>query len=103
MAQQAAKEQFKAQLKKNEMIVVGGANASMLMGSEEIEFQKTKKFLQGQLISYYKEMHARGFIGKVENKFIKQGVVFKPIKLAVFGMRPEELEERELYIKNGKQ
>jgi len=47
-------------------------------------------------------MDRRGYLSTTERKLIKSGVVFRPIKLAVYGMRPEELNERALYIKSGK-
>ena len=44
----------------------------------------------------------RGSLNKYEKSFLKGGVVFKPIKLAVYGMRADELEEKEHLIKSGK-
>lgn len=41
-------------------------------------------------------------LNKFEKSFLKGGVVFKPIKLAVYGMRADELEEKEHTIKSGK-
>ena len=47
-------------------------------------------------------MNHRGYFGQVEKKFLKQGIVFKPIKLAIFGMRVEELDAREYVIRYGR-
>ena len=46
-------------------------------------------------------MDRRGYLLKNEKEFIKQGVMFNHIKLAVFGMRPDELRERMYFIKSG--
>jgi hypothetical protein len=46
-------------------------------------------------------MDSRGRFGKLEKKFIKSGVLFRPIKLMIFGMRPDELTERITYINQG--
>jgi len=43
------------------------------------------------IINYYKDMIRRGYIGKKEIDFFKQGVVFDTLKLVVYGMRPDEL------------
>ena len=75
------------------------SNASNLIGVEEVEFQKIYKILNSQLIHYTKEMIKRGYLNQNEQKFIKQGVVWKPIKMAVYGMRPDEIEEKVFYIK----
>jgi hypothetical protein len=53
------------------------------------------------MVNFYKDMAARGCLNRYEKNLLKQGVLFKPIKLAVFGMRPDELQEKELFIKNG--
>lgn len=42
-----------------------------------------------------------GYLSKEAKSFLKRGVVFKPIKLAIFGIRPEEIDERTHYIKTG--
>jgi len=44
-------------------------------------------------------MDKAGYLTKESKAFLKSGVVFKPIKLAMFGMRPEEIDERLHYIK----
>lgn len=54
------------------------------------------------MIAYMKEQIQRGSLNKYEKNFIKGGVVFKPIKLAIYGMRADELEEKEHLIKSGK-
>ena len=55
------------------------------------------------MIEYVKQMKARGALNQTEIKLLKSGVVFKPIKLAIFGMRTEEITEREYFIKkNGR-
>jgi len=46
-------------------------------------------------------MESRGYLTKEAKRFLKAGVVFMPIKLAMFGMRPEELDERKHYIVTG--
>jgi hypothetical protein len=54
------------------------------------------------MLSFYKENDSRGCINHYEKKFLKMGVVFRPIKLAIFGMRQEDLNERTILLKNGK-
>jgi len=44
-------------------------------------------------------MIKRGYLSPSEQKFIKSGVVWKPIKMAVYGMRPDEIEEKVFFIK----
>ena len=99
-----AKEAFKAQLRKNEQLLSGQGpkSAGLLKGQEEVQYQNSLKFIQETLINYFRDMDRRGYLSKAEKKLIKSGVVFRPIKLAVYGMRPEELNERALYIKSGK-
>lgn len=46
-------------------------------------------------------MDKAGYITKEAKRFLKSGVVFAPIKLALFGVRPEEMDERRHYIKTG--
>ena len=46
-------------------------------------------------------MDQRGYLSKEAKRFLKSGVVFRPIKLAIFGMRTEELDERKHYIVTG--
>lgn len=53
------------------------------------------------MIDYHKDMERRGYIGKKEKDFMKSGVVFNTIKLAIYGMRPDELTERTYLIKTG--
>jgi len=48
-------------------------------------------------------MDRRGYLTKESKRFLKSGVVFRPLKLAIFGMRPEELDERKHYIVTGQQ
>ena len=57
--------------------------------------------MQTKLINYTKEMDNLGYLSKEAKSFLKRGVVFKPIKLAIFGIRPEEIDERTHYIKTG--
>lgn len=54
------------------------------------------------MLSFYKENDSRGCINNFEKKFLKMGVVFRPIKLAIFGMRQEDLNERTILMKSGK-
>ena len=54
------------------------------------------------MLSFYKENDSRGCINHYEKKFLRIGVVFRPIKLAIFGMRQDDLNERKDLIKNGK-
>ena len=44
-------------------------------------------------------MIKRGYLTPAEQKFIKSGVVWKPIKMAVYGMRPDEIDEKVFFIK----
>ena len=44
-------------------------------------------------------MKQRGCINKFEISFLNQGSLFAALKLAVFGMRPDEIQEREYFIK----
>lgn len=97
----AAKEAFKQQLKKNEMLTKDGNNTMLKKGSEEQSFLKAKKFLQKRMISYFREMEQRGYLTANEKRFLKQGVMFRTLKLAVFDIRQEDLNEKELLIKNG--
>ena len=46
-------------------------------------------------------MTRRGYIGKKESDFLKQGVIFETLKLALYGMRPDEIRERTYLIKTG--
>jgi len=107
MEAQAAKDSFKQQLRS--MMKVETTNNpttsignSRLMGKEELEFQQTKQEITNKMIAYMKEQVQRGSLNKYEASFLKGGVVFKPIKLAVYGMRADELEEKEHLIKSRK-
>ena len=51
-------------------------------------------------MAYVKEQDKKGFLSLEEKKFLKEGVLFRPIKLAQ-GMRIDVLNEKTLYIKNG--
>lgn len=53
------------------------------------------------MVEHYKDMDERGFLNKYEKNLLKMGVLFEPIKLTIFGLRVDELMEREHYIKNG--
>ena len=39
-------------------------------------------------------MKSRGYLSVSAEKLLKSGVVFKPIKLAMYGMRKEDLDDR---------
>ncbi len=54
------------------------------------------------MLQYYNEKNNLGYINQQEKKFLNQGVLFKVLKLYIFQMRPDELEEKELFFKNGK-
>lgn len=54
------------------------------------------------MIDYIKDMRKRGYIGEKEISFLKQGVMFNTIKLAIFGFRPDDLMERKHLIESGK-
>ena len=73
----------------------------MLMGTEEINYNKAMEELETLYLNYYKEMDRRGYMNHGEKKFLKQGVMFSTIKLAIFGMRPDEITERTTLIKMG--
>ena len=53
------------------------------------------------MIEYYSEMDKQGMLNKNEVKFIKKGIVFKHLKLVHLNMRPDELAEREHFMKTG--
>lgn len=56
---------------------------------------------QERLIDTYKDEESRGNITPAIKRFLLKGVMFKTLKLAVFGMRIDELKEREHLIKLG--
>ena len=43
---------------------VGMGGNSVLMGTEEVEYQKALKSMRGVMIDYYKEMDRRGYLTK---------------------------------------
>ena len=53
------------------------------------------------MLAYYKEMEAIGCFKKKETDFLKLGIIFKYLKLFHFNMRPDELNEKEHYMKMG--
>lgn len=53
------------------------------------------------MLAYYKEMEAIGCFKKKETDFLKQGIIFKYLKLFHFNMRPDELNEKEHFMKLG--
>ena len=53
------------------------------------------------MIEAYKDMDQRGCLNKYEKNLMKQGVMFRPIKLAILGLRDDEITEREIKIKKG--
>ena len=69
------------------------------MGAEEQNFQKTHQEMRQNMINHCKDWDKKGFLNRFERAFLKQGVMFKPIKYDVFGMRVDEIQEREMYIK----
>ena len=73
----------------------------ILVRVEQIQFNKTQKMLQEQMLAYYKEMEALGCFKKKETDFLKQGIIFKYLKLFHFNMRPDELNEKEHFMKIG--
>lgn len=79
----------------------GMSSANSLIGTEEHKFQRAQRELHESMVEHFKDMDERGCVNKYEKNLLKQGVLFQPIKLAMFGMRPDELREREQHIKNG--
>lgn len=71
------------------------------MGSEEMAYLNTKKILEQQMIDYYRQMFKRGYISTEEVKFLKQGIVFRYLKVVELNMRPDILTEREHYMETG--
>lgn len=46
-------------------------------------------------------MFRRGYVSKEEVAFLKQGVVFRYLKVVELNMRPDILTEREHYMETG--
>ena len=53
------------------------------------------------MVEYVKDMTTRGYLNPMEQKFLKQGVVFSLIKLYIFEMRPDELATITDQIRKG--
>ena len=68
---------------------------------EEALYIQTKKFLQEQYLSYFKQMKKLGSIRENEIKFLKQGVIFRIIKSRMFAMREDNINARINLIKSG--
>ena len=49
-------------------------------------------------MEYVKDMQKRGALGDEEIAFLKEGIVFYTLKLAMFGMRPDDILERKHLI-----
>lgn len=79
----------------------GIGSAKTLMGAEEHVFMKAHNELRENMVAHYKDMDTRGCLNKYEKNLLRSGVLFKPIKLAIYGMRPDEIREKELYMKEG--
>ena len=67
------------------------------MGSEEIRFEVKLKQLKDQQMAYFNESEKN--LTPKELKFLKQGVVFRHIKVFALKLRHDEILEREYYIK----
>ena len=83
------------------MMQVGIGGNTVLIGTEEQSFNKAMDELEAIMLKYYKEMDRRGYMKHGEKKFFQAGVMFQTLKINIFGMRPDEINERKTLIKMG--
>lgn len=94
-----AQAELKKQIHENNLLMQGVGQNSLLMSTDEVNYQQALSQLHKAMLDYYHQMDRGGFITLEMKQFLKQGVMFKLLKTMVFAIRKDVLDVRLQKIK----